>query len=79
VNRASVGNGRAADAEEGVSLNPMTEPRTRNGMSRRLGEQVANALEQLMEPHGVAVHLEAVRLCAQMRELRDVLIVRDAE
>jgi GTP cyclohydrolase IA len=37
----------------------------------RLGEQIADALVDLMEPHGVAVHLEAVHLCTQMRGVRE--------
>ena len=31
----------------------------------------ADALTALMEPHGVAVHLEAVHLCTQMRGVRE--------
>jgi GTP cyclohydrolase I len=37
----------------------------------RLGEQIADALAGLMEPHGVAVHLEAEHLCTQMRGVRE--------
>src|ERR1041385_6128482 len=40
-------------------------------VQERLGEQVADALAELMEPHGVAVHLEAVHLCTQMRGVRE--------
>jgi GTP cyclohydrolase I len=40
-------------------------------MQERLGEQIADALVELMEPHGVAVHLQAVHLCTQMRGVRD--------
>ena len=40
-------------------------------VQERLGEQIADALAELMEPHGVAVHLEAVHLCTQMRGVRD--------
>lgn len=40
-------------------------------VQERLGEQVADALADLMEPHGVAVHLEAVHLCTQMRGVRE--------
>jgi GTP cyclohydrolase IA len=36
-------------------------------MQERLGEQVADALTELLEPHGVAVHIEAVHLCPQLR------------
>jgi GTP cyclohydrolase I len=41
-------------------------------VQERLGEQIADALAGLMEPHGVAVHLEAVHLCTQMRGVREV-------
>ncbi len=40
-------------------------------VQERLGEQIATALAELMEPHGVAVHLEAVHLCTQMRGVRE--------
>jgi GTP cyclohydrolase I len=40
-------------------------------LQERLGEQVADALAELMEPHGVAVRLEAVHLCTQMRGVRE--------
>ena len=40
-------------------------------VQERFGEQVADALAELMEPHGVAVHLEAVHLCTQMRGVRE--------
>jgi GTP cyclohydrolase I len=40
-------------------------------VQERLGEQIADALAELMEPHGVAVHLEAVHLCTQMRGVRE--------
>jgi GTP cyclohydrolase IA len=40
-------------------------------VQERLGEQIADALDELMEPHGVAVHLEAVHLCTQMRGVRE--------
>jgi GTP cyclohydrolase IA len=43
----------------------------RFNMQERLGEQIADALVELMEPHGVAVHLQAVHLCTQMRGVRD--------
>jgi GTP cyclohydrolase I len=36
-------------------------------VQERIGQEVADTLEQLMEPHGVAVHLQAVHLCTQMR------------
>ena len=40
-------------------------------VQERLGEEIAAALTELMEPHGVAVHLEAVHLCTQMRGVRE--------
>jgi len=40
-------------------------------VQERLGEQVADTLVELMEPHGVAVHIEAVHLCTQMRGVRE--------
>lgn len=40
-------------------------------VQERLGEQIADALAGLMEPHGVAVHIEAVHLCTQMRGVRE--------
>ena len=40
-------------------------------VQERLGEQIADSLADLMEPHGVAVHLEAVHLCTQMRGVRE--------
>jgi len=40
-------------------------------VQERLGEQVADALVELIEPHGVAVHVEAVHLCTQMRGVRE--------
>jgi GTP cyclohydrolase I len=32
-----------------------------------MGEQIADALVDLVRPRGVAVHLEAAHLCTQMR------------
>lgn len=40
-------------------------------VQERVGQQVADALMDLMQPHGVAVHLEAVHLCTQMRGVRE--------
>jgi GTP cyclohydrolase I len=36
-------------------------------VQERLGEQIADALDELIDPRGVAVHLEAAHLCTQMR------------
>jgi GTP cyclohydrolase IA len=40
-------------------------------VQERLGEQIADTLVELMEPHGVAVRLQAVHLCTQMRGVRE--------
>jgi GTP cyclohydrolase IA len=40
-------------------------------VQERLGEQIADALVQLIEPQGVAVHLEASHLCTQMRGVEE--------
>jgi GTP cyclohydrolase I len=36
-------------------------------VQERLGEQIADRLVELVEPRGVAVHLQAAHLCTQMR------------
>ncbi|HEY5100915.1 MAG TPA: GTP cyclohydrolase I [Gaiellaceae bacterium] len=36
-------------------------------VQERMGEQIADALVDLVRPRGVAVHLEAAHLCTQMR------------
>jgi GTP cyclohydrolase I len=40
-------------------------------VQERLGEQIADALIELVEPRGVAVHLEAAHLCTQMRGVNE--------
>lgn len=40
-------------------------------VQERLGEQIADALVDLVEPHGVAVHLEASHLCTHMRGVEE--------
>jgi GTP cyclohydrolase I len=40
-------------------------------VQERIGQQIADTLVDLMQPHGVAVHLEAVHLCTQMRGVRE--------
>jgi GTP cyclohydrolase I len=40
-------------------------------VQERLGDQVADALVELIDPHGVAVHVRAVHLCTQMRGVRE--------
>ncbi len=36
-------------------------------VQERLGQQIADAMDRLLEPHGVAVYLEAEHLCTHMR------------
>jgi GTP cyclohydrolase I len=40
-------------------------------VQERLGEQIADALVELVDPVGVAVHLEASHLCTQMRGVEE--------
>jgi GTP cyclohydrolase IA len=40
-------------------------------VQERLGEQIADSLVDLIDPHGVAVQLEAAHLCTQMRGVRE--------
>jgi GTP cyclohydrolase I len=40
-------------------------------VQERMGEQIADTLLQLIEPRGVAVHLEASHLCTQMRGVEE--------
>ena len=44
----------------------------RFSVQERIGQQLADALEGILAPHGVAVHLEAVHLCTQMRGVREI-------
>ncbi len=41
-------------------------------VQERMGQQIVDALESLLSPHGVAVHLEAHHLCTQMRGVREI-------
>ncbi|MFN2568903.1 MAG: GTP cyclohydrolase I [Candidatus Dormibacteria bacterium] len=41
-------------------------------LQERLGQQLADGLEGILEPHGVAVRLEATHLCTQMRGVREM-------
>jgi GTP cyclohydrolase I len=43
----------------------------RFSVQERIGQQLADALESILAPHGVAVYLEAVHLCMQMRGVRE--------
>jgi GTP cyclohydrolase IA len=40
-------------------------------VQERIGEQVADTLVHLIEPRGVAVHLEASHLCTEMRGVEE--------
>jgi GTP cyclohydrolase I len=40
-------------------------------VQERLGQQIADTLNAMLEPHGVAVYLEAYHLCMQMRGVRE--------
>jgi GTP cyclohydrolase I len=40
-------------------------------VQERLGEQIADSLVDLIDPCGVAVHLEAAHLCTRMRGVRE--------
>lgn len=40
-------------------------------VQERIGQQVADALETMLQPHGVAVFLEARHLCMEMRGVRE--------
>ena len=40
-------------------------------VQERMGSEIADLLVRLLQPHGVAVHLEAEHLCTQMRGVRE--------
>ena len=42
-------------------------------VQERIGQQVADALQSILSPHGVAVYLEAHHLCTRMRGVREIL------
>ena len=44
----------------------------RFAVQERIGQQIANALDTMLHPHGVAVYLEAHHLCMEMRGVREV-------
>jgi GTP cyclohydrolase I len=44
----------------------------RFGVQERMTHQIADELDRLMAPHGVAVYLEAQHLCTQMRGVREI-------
>lgn len=43
----------------------------RFAVQERLGEQIITTFNEMLQPHGVAVYLEAHHLCAQMRGVRE--------
>lgn len=43
----------------------------RFAVQERLGEQIVNTFNTMLQPHGVAVYLEAHHLCVEMRGVRD--------
>jgi GTP cyclohydrolase I len=44
----------------------------RFSVQERLGQEIVDALERILQAHGVAVYLDAVHLCTQMRGVREV-------
>jgi len=40
-------------------------------VQERLGEQIADTLSELVQPRGIAVHLEAAHLCTRMRGVEE--------
>ena len=44
----------------------------RFAVQERIGQQIADTLEAMLQPHGVAVYLEAHHLCTQMRGVREI-------
>jgi GTP cyclohydrolase I len=40
-------------------------------VQERVGQQIVDSLEKILEAHGVAVFIEATHLCTQMRGVRD--------
>jgi GTP cyclohydrolase IA len=45
----------------------------RFAVQERIGQQIADTLEAMLQPHGIAVYLEAHHLCTQMRGVREIL------
>ncbi|MGD1002245.1 MAG: GTP cyclohydrolase I [Candidatus Brocadiia bacterium] len=44
----------------------------RFAVQERIGQQIADTLKTMMQPHGVAVYLEAHHLCVEMRGVREM-------
>jgi GTP cyclohydrolase I len=41
-------------------------------VQERIGQQIADTLGAMLQPHGIAVYLEAHHLCTQMRGVREI-------
>ncbi len=41
-------------------------------VQERIGQQIADTLDAMLQPHGVAVYLQAHHLCTQMRGVREI-------
>ena len=41
-------------------------------VQERIGQQLADSLVRILAPHGVAVSIDAVHLCTQMRGVREI-------
>ncbi len=48
----------------------------RFAVQERMGEQIVNTLDTMLQPHGVAVYLEAHHLCVAMRGVRETTSLR---
>ena len=44
----------------------------RFAVQERIGKQLADAMQSVMQPHGVAIYLEAHHLCVEMRGVREM-------
>jgi GTP cyclohydrolase I len=44
----------------------------RFSVQERIGRQIADALNSMLQPHGVAVYLQARHLCTEMRGVREI-------
>ncbi len=44
----------------------------RFAVQERIGQQIADALDRILQPHGIAVYLEARHLCVEMRGVREM-------
>jgi GTP cyclohydrolase I len=42
-------------------------------VQERVGQQIADTMEAMLQPHGVAVYLDAHHLCTQMRGVREIV------